>query len=262
MRKMLCSLLVVALMGVPTLLFSKPADKKKGKKEAVAMTQKDSMSYAIGMEFAKSVKQNLSGLPDGPYNMDIIFTAFEKVYKDDTASLVIKYDKSYDFVNAYLVNLQKEMGEKAKKTGEDFLAKNKTAPGVHVTASGLQYKVLKEGTGISPTAVDKVKVHYHGTLIDGTVFDSSVDRGEPITFELNKVIPGWTEGLQLMKIGSKYRFFIPQELGYGSRGSGKIPAYSTLIFDVELLDVGKAAPQTPARAGAKYQFPAYQRTGK
>jgi FKBP-type peptidyl-prolyl cis-trans isomerase len=121
---------------------------------------------------------------------------------------------------------------------------------------------LKEGTGISPTAVDRVKVHYHGTLIDGTVFDSSVDRGEPITFELNKVIPGWTEGLQLMKIGSKYRFFIPQELGYGARGSGKIPAYSTLIFDVELLDVGKATPQTPARAGAKYQFPAYQRTGK
>jgi FKBP-type peptidyl-prolyl cis-trans isomerase FklB len=263
MNKKIVVFLLAAFVAFPTMVFPKSSDKKKGdKKGKVEMTTKDSASYAIGMEFAKSVKQNLDALPNGPYNMDILLEAFTKVYKNDTASLKIGYGQSFEFVNDYLRKVQEEMAEKAKAAGVEFLNKNKTAPGVQVTSSGLQYKVLKEGTGISPTAVDKVKVHYHGTLIDGTVFDSSVDRGEPITFELNKVIPGWTEGLQLMKIGSKYRFFIPQELGYGARGSGKIPAYSTLIFDVELLDVGKAAPQTPARAGAKYQFPAYQRTGK
>ena len=107
------------------------------------------------------------------------------------------------------------------------------------TESGLQDEVIKEGKGPKPTADSKVKVHYHGTLIDGTVFDSSVDRGEPIEFSLNQVIKGWTEGVQLMPVGSKYKFYIPQDLGYGSRAAGQIPPYSTLIFEVELLGIVK-----------------------
>ncbi len=122
--------------------------------------------------------------------------------------------------------------------GQEFLAKNSTADGVQTTASGLQYKVLEAGTGTAhPSASDRVKVHYHGSLIDGTVFDSSVDRGEPISFGLNQVIAGWTEGLQLMVEGEKTRLFIPSELGYGNRGAGKIKPGSTLIFDVELLGI-------------------------
>ena len=126
-----------------------------------------------------------------------------------------------------------------KAQGEEFLAANKLREGVITTESGLQYEVIKEGKGPKPTADSKVKVHYHGTLIDGTVFDSSVDRGEPIEFNLNQVIKGWTEGVQLMPVGSKYKFYIPQDLGYGSRAAGQIPPYSTLIFEVELLGIVK-----------------------
>ena len=125
-----------------------------------------------------------------------------------------------------------------KEKGKQFLENNKKNPDVKVTASGLQYKVIKASNGVSPNANDNVKVHYHGTLIDGTVFDSSVERGEPITFGLSQVIKGWTEGLQLMKTGEKFIFYIPSELGYGDRAAGpKIPAGSTLIFEVELFEV-------------------------
>ena len=126
-----------------------------------------------------------------------------------------------------------------KGEGERFLAANKLKEGVQVTESGLQYEVLTMGRGPKPQATDRVKVHYHGTLIDGSVFDSSVERGEPAEFGLNQVIKGWTEGLQLMPVGSKFRFYIPQELGYGERATGSIPPYSTLIFDVELLEILK-----------------------
>ena len=126
-----------------------------------------------------------------------------------------------------------------KEEGEKFLAENALREGVITTASGLQYEVIKMGKGKKPVATDNVKVHYHGTLTNGTVFDSSVDRNEPITFGLTQVIAGWTEGLQLMPVGSKFRFYIPQELGYGSRNAGSIPPYSTLIFEVELLGIEK-----------------------
>ncbi len=124
------------------------------------------------------------------------------------------------------------------KTGEEFLAANGSKEGVKTTTSGLQYKVLKQGTGtVHPTAKDKVNVHYHGTLLDGTVFDSSYDRGQPISFGLNQVIKGWTEGVQLMTVGEKTRFFIPSNLAYGKSTSGPIKGGSTLIFDVELLAI-------------------------
>ncbi len=135
---------------------------------------------------------------------------------------------------------QKVDGEKNVQEGEAFLAANAKKAGVKTTASGLQYKVIKSGKGESPQATDKVKVHYHGTLIDGTVFDSSVDRGEPVTFGVNQVIPGWTEALQLMKVGDKWQLFIPAKLAYGERGAGgKIGPNATLIFDVELLAIEK-----------------------
>jgi FKBP-type peptidyl-prolyl cis-trans isomerase FklB len=126
------------------------------------------------------------------------------------------------------------------EAGKKFLEENAKKPGVKTTASGLQYEVLKDGSGAKPTLQSKVKVHYHGTLIDGKVFDSSVNRGEPITFPLNGVIQGWQEGVQLMPVGSKYRFYIPYNLAYGERGAGaNIPPYSALIFDVELLAIEK-----------------------
>lgn len=135
---------------------------------------------------------------------------------------------------------QKQQTEQANATQADhaFLAENAKKAGVVTTASGLQYEVLKEGTGAQPTATSNVTVHYEGKLINGTVFDSSVARKEPATFPLNQVIPGWTEGVQLMKEGAKYRFVIPAELGYGAQGAGTIPPNSTLIFDVELIKVG------------------------
>ncbi|CAM4147143.1 FKBP-type peptidyl-prolyl cis-trans isomerase [Shewanella aquimarina] len=142
----------------------------------------------------------------------------------------------YFFTN---MNNQKAAKENIAK-GEAFLAQNKTQEGVIETASGLQYKVLAEGDGsVHPKASDTVTVHYHGTLIDGTVFDSSVERGEPIAFPLNRVIKGWTEGVQLMVEGEKTRFFIPSSLAYGNRSAGKIPGGSVLVFDVELISIDK-----------------------
>jgi FKBP-type peptidyl-prolyl cis-trans isomerase FklB len=137
-----------------------------------------------------------------------------------------------------LFNIRNEKAAANLKAGQDFLEANKQKPGVTTLPSGLQYEVLTEGTGIKPLASNKVTCHYHGTLIDGTVFDSSVKRGQPATFPLNMVIKGWTEGLQLMGVGSKWRFFIPPQLAYGERQTGSdIGPNSTLIFDVELLGV-------------------------
>jgi peptidylprolyl isomerase len=140
----------------------------------------------------------------------------------------------YFYQNA---NNQQAAGANQEK-GSVFLAENAKKDGVISTASGLQYQVLQQGSGDrQPTATDTVRVHYHGTLIDGTVFDSSVERGETISFPLNRVIPGWTEGVQLMKVGDKFRFFIPSNLAYGTRKAGKIPPGSVLIFDVELFEI-------------------------
>ncbi|MCQ2208662.1 MAG: FKBP-type peptidyl-prolyl cis-trans isomerase [Paludibacteraceae bacterium] len=235
------------------------AKSKSASKTASLATANDSVSYAIGIEFAKSVHDNLAHLPGGPFNEALLLEAFCKSFNNDTTSLLLKGDKTGDIIQTYLKNAQEVEAEKAKAKGKLFLEENKKNPNVKVTPSGLQYEVLKEGNGIKPAPEDKVKVNYKGTLVDGTVFDSSK---EPVAFELNKVIPGWTEGLQLMKVGSKYKFYIPQELGYGARPAGSIPPYSVLIFEVELLDVAKAQVQAPASNGAKFQFPTYQRIEK
>lgn len=141
-------------------------------------------------------------------------------------------------INSRMQEKQAVEAQSLAKVGEEFLAENAKKAGVVTTASGLQYEVITQGTGATPTATSRVKTHYHGTLIDGTVFDSSVDRGTPIDFPVNGVIAGWTEALQLMPVGSKYRLYIPYQLAYGERGAGAaIKPYSALIFDVELIDI-------------------------
>ena len=152
----------------------------------------------------------------------------------------ISYDEAKKVINDFFLRLYKEKLEINKKAGEEFLSINKGRAGVVTLPSGLQYQVLQQGNGEKPKATDKVKCHYHGTLINGTVFDSSVERGTPAVFGVNQVIPGWVEALQLMPVGSKWRLFIPSNLAYGENGAGEmIEPNSTLIFDVELLDIVK-----------------------
>lgn len=197
-----------------------------------AQTNKmDSVSYALGVLFAQNLKQQ--GMDE--VNSASMAQGFADALK---GTETIDPQRANSMVQAHFQSMAAKKGAAAKGEGEAFLAENAQRPGVSTTASGLQYEVLKPGNGKSPSATQTVKVHYHGTLIDGTVFDSSVERGETIEFPLNRVISGWTEGLQLMQEGAKYRFFIPYNLAYGERGSApKIPPYAALIFDVELFEV-------------------------
>ena len=150
----------------------------------------------------------------------------------------ISHNEAREIVNKYFEELESKMGAVAIEQGQAFLEENKKGPGVVVLPSGLQYEIIKEGTGKKPKATDQVRCHYEGTLIDGTLFDSSIQRGEPAVFGVNQVIPGWVEALQLMPEGSKWKLYIPSELAYGARGAGEmIPPHSTLIFEVELLEV-------------------------
>ena len=212
---------------------------KNGVSKKPLKTELDSVSYAIGMDVAKNVKKSFD-----EFDNDLFIQGF--VNASDSTDIMIDEVKAQQLVRAYFQKKQqadmakRQMEAKEnKEAGDKFLAENKTKEGVKTTESGLQYIVLKEGTGEKPTTASKVKVHYHGTLIDGTVFDSSVDRGEPSEFGVTQVIKGWTEGLQLMPVGSKYKFFIPSELAYGAnpRPGGVIKANAALIFDVELLEI-------------------------
>jgi FKBP-type peptidyl-prolyl cis-trans isomerase FklB len=209
------------------------------KKMAVAPAQPtlknsiDSLSYALGMSAGSFYKQQgMAGL-----NTAVCSKGMNDALKSGKTLL------NEQQANAIIMSfVQKESAEKAagnKKAGAEFLAANKTKPGVVVLPSGLQYMILKEGTGPKPTATDKVKCHYEGSLIDGSVFESSIKNGKPIDFNVNGVIPGWTQALQLMPVGSKWRLFIPSDLGYGDQGSGAIKPGATLIFDVELLEILK-----------------------
>lgn len=191
------------------------------------------VSYCVGMSVAGSLmQQDLEGI--SPEIMaEAIADAFagkEPKYTPEMANTIIQ---------TYLQNAGEAKFAQNKEAGEAFLHENKTKPGIQTTPSGLQYEVITEGNGPKPAATDTVSVHYHGTLIDGTVFDSSVHRGQPATFGVHQVIPGWTEALQLMSVGSKYRLYIPQELSYGAHPhpGGPIKPFSALIFDVELLAI-------------------------
>lgn len=210
-------------------------------------TEIDSVSYALGLNMGTQLKVNFDEV-----DKDLFTQGFVSGL-DSTGILMTEIEISgllRSFFQKKQVADQERLQEEAinkaeadfaevKKAGEAFLAENKSKEGIQTTQSGLQYIVLKEGQGEKPIATNKVKVHYHGTSIDGTVFDSSVDRGTPTEFSANQVIKGWTEGLQLMKVGSKYKFFIPQELAYGAfpRQGGPIKPFEALIFEVELLEI-------------------------
>ncbi|MBB2145632.1 FKBP-type peptidyl-prolyl cis-trans isomerase [Pedobacter sp. LMG 31464] len=202
----------------------------------------DSASYALGINVASSFK-------NGGLNT-INYELFNKGIKDvfAKANPTLTQEQCQTVINNLFTsfNKQKEDADKQKysanvNAGAAFLAQNKTKPGIKTTASGLQYEVIVQGTGVKPTASDVVTVNYKGTLLDGFEFDSSYKRGEPATFGLDRVISGWTEGVQLMEAGSKYRFFIPYNLAYGGRATpdGSIPPFSTLIFEIELIKIGE-----------------------
>ena len=193
----------------------------------------DKLSYAWGIAMASQLK----GMGVGNLNLEDYCNGVKAVIEG--TELAVSPEEAQKLINEYLTDLQEKAVKLAKEAGEKFLAENGKKEGVHTTASGLQYVVEKEGTGKQPKATDNVTVHYTGRLLNGKVFDSSVSRGEPATFPLNRVIPGWTEGLQLMKEGVKNVFFIPSDLAYGAHGAGAdIPPHSTLIFEVELIKVG------------------------
>lgn len=206
--------------------------------KAMKVSARNPQLVMMGKQIGSAIREQE---PTGLLGMENVATNFELI-KQGFVNGMYDYDTQFDSRTAgeYIENTMTQIkyGE-AIAAGKKFLEENKLKEGVVTTESGLQYEVIKMGKGAKPTATDKVKVHYHGTLPDGTVFDSSVDRGEPITFALNQVIPGWTEGVQLMPVGSKFRFYVPQELGYGARQAGSIPPYSTLIFEVELLGIEK-----------------------
>ena len=192
----------------------------------------DKISYALGL----SMGQNLLGSGVESLNYQDLAAGIEDVLTHTQPK--ITYQEAQQVLNTFFQELEQKIAGAAKADGEKFLAENAKRKGVKVTESGLQYEILEPSLGQKPKATDTVRVHYEGTLIDGTVFDSSYKRGESISFPLNGVIKGWTEGLQLMSIGSKYKFFIPYQLAYGERGAGQsIPPYAALIFTVELLGI-------------------------
>lgn len=192
----------------------------------------DKISYALGL----SMGQNLMSSGVESLNYADLAEGIKDVVEKQKPQ--ISYQEAQQVLNTFFQELEQKVAGAAKEAGEKFLAENAKREGVKTTPSGLQYEVLEATIGQKPKATDKVKVHYEGTLTDGTVFDSSYKRGEPITFGLNQVIAGWTEGLQLMSIGSKYKLYIPYQLGYGAQGAGgSIPPYAALIFTVELLGI-------------------------
>lgn len=245
MKKLfIIGLTILLVCAISTESFAKKKEKKKKCKKTeccapVFSNNIDTVSYIIGADIAKNFATNYIEL-----NNDIVFRGFlDAQKKADTLF-------SEETIGNIMMAWQTELAEKRQKLtqqksnenieiGEAFLAKNKTRKGIVELPSGLQYEVIKEGVGESPDDNDMVNVHYTGTLIDGTKFDSSRDRNEPVEFPVNGVIPGWTEALKLMKPGSRYMLFIPAKLAYGDKKTGPIPESSTLIFDVELLEVEK-----------------------
>jgi FKBP-type peptidyl-prolyl cis-trans isomerase FklB len=217
-------------------------DKPREFKKSDLKTQKDKVSYSIGLDMGKSLSEK---------SVDVDPQIIAEGIKDGMSKSESEFLMTKDEIRETMLALQQEMiqkqeaknkieAEKNKAEGDKFLAENKEKPGVKTLPSGLQYKIIKQGTGKKPTASSTVTTHYTGRLINGTIFDSSFKRGQPATFELNQVIKGWTEGLQLMNEGSKWEFYIPSELAYGESGArGVIGPNATLIFEVELLSVDK-----------------------
>ena len=236
--------LTLCLVGIATGLLGADAPAKKDAPPAVKI-DKQKISYAFGLQYGTFLKRN---------SVEIDLAEFTKAVNDTLAGKpALNEQEAQEVMNAFRTEMMakqqskaKEAGEKNEKEGVTFLEANAKKDGIKTTASGLQYKVIKEGSGEKPGPTDTVTTHYRGTLIDGTEFDSSYSRGEPASFPVNGVIGGWTEALQLMPVGSKWQLFIPSKLAYKERGSGqKIGPNATLIFDIELLDIKKAEAPKP-----------------
>ncbi len=236
----LSSTVLVAQNKAATSAKKEPASATAAPAKLKILTKKDSLSYAIGFAMASNLKQQ---------NIAVNSATFQRATKDVLTGQPLSLDEAT--IQNVLMQFQQEMQAKAnaekskdgeinKMASQKFLEENKKKEGVVTLPSGLQYKIIKEGTGPKPGPTDQVKTHYHGTLIDGKVFDSSVDRGEPVTFGVNQVIKGWTEALQLMPVGSKWKLFIPSDLAYGEFGPPSIGPSQALIFDVELLSIEPA----------------------
>ncbi len=229
---------IIYLMVVG-LLIATTSCQQGGTKDVKLETTVDSVSYAIGLLVGQN---NLNNLTKAPGGKDLDVTIMSAAFAEASAKGELKMteEDANKMLQAYFQAAGKKEAQENLEKGNAFLEKNKARKGVTTTESGLQYEIIKEGKGPKPTKQDKVKVNYHGTLIDGTVFDSSVDRGEPATFGVGQVIKGWTEALQLMPVGSKWKVYIPANLAYGERGAGgDIGPNETLIFEVELLEIVK-----------------------
>jgi FKBP-type peptidyl-prolyl cis-trans isomerase FklB len=232
--------MIVALFGAVSC--KKGASSSKSPENPKLESKVDSLSYALGSLIGEDLKSG--GFEE--FNYDVMNAAMQRALNGD--SLLMDKMKASSVLQAFAMEQMKEKSGKNEKAATDFMAKNKTAAGVVTTASGLQYKIIKAGTGEKPVDGQKVKVHYTGKLLDGKVFDSSVERGEPAVFGVNEVIPGWTEGIKLMPVGSKWELYIPPALGYGAQGNQAIPGGSALIFEVELLGIEKGDAAAPAPA--------------
>jgi FKBP-type peptidyl-prolyl cis-trans isomerase len=223
MRKAVLALSAIALLTVGC---------KKEKDVTVDFNSQDSkFSYAVGYDFGKNMKP-----AKAMFDKKVFLKGVEDAFAEQKS--ILTQEEAQQVMQAVSTTIRDNMAKESASKDKAFFEENGKKPGVITTPSGLQYQVVKEGNGPKPTKEQTVTVHYTGTLLDGTEFDSSVKRGEPATFPVGGVIPGWVEGLQLMTVGSKYKFFIPSSLGYGERGAGgQIPPFATLIFDVELLNI-------------------------
>lgn len=241
MKKNLLAAFALVLAGA----FSACTSSSNGVSDTVSLkTQTDSVSYAIGLFIGGNGNQQMSSLPGKEdLDMNIVMSAIKTLLQEkDLAKLensLMTPEQANTVIQAYSTTASDRVFDTNVKKGDEFLAENAKRDGVIVTESGLQYEILKEGTGATPSSEDEVKVDYTGTLIDGTKFDSSVDRGEPATFPVNGVVRGFSEALKLMPVGSIWKIYIPQELGYGKnvRPGGAIQPGSALIFELELLDI-------------------------
>jgi len=227
---------LVILLIVSAFSFTNvDAQRKKSNKTKevnIMETELDTVSYSLGVSISANIKaQGMDSI-----SVDAFAKALKDSYEGDSTSISV--DEANKHLQDYFGGLQAKKVSEAKKGGIDFLAANAKKEGITSLTSGLQYEVIVEGNGAKPSATSKVTTHYHGTTIDGKVFDSSVERGQPAQFGVNQVIAGWTEALQLMAVGSKWRLFIPSDLAYGERGAGAdIPPHAALIFEVELISI-------------------------
>lgn len=232
--------MALLLTGVATQsVMAKPAKKQKQKKDApahelVLRNAADSAAYALGVSLGGDLERMLAAFPGDSLDRKVLFHAMQDAFFRN--KLLLDYQQAQTHMETYIKAVQEKEAEEQKQKQANFLAENAKRPEVVSLPSGLQYEVIIPADGPKPTATTEVTVHYEGRLIDGTKFDSSYDRKQPAKFRLDRVIPGWTEGVQLMSRGAKYKFYVPYQLGYGERGAGKqIPPYATLVFVVKLI---------------------------